>query len=58
MEQSGKKKKHTKNKEDSWESERKQTTPAASSMTANVIMVFVQSAVELPRSTMDFNHSN
>lgn len=41
--------------------ERKKTnnsTPAASSMTANVIMVFVQSAVELPRSTMDFNHSN
>lgn len=57
MEHSGKKKTQ-KNKEDSWESERKQTTPAASSMTANVIMVFVQSAVELPRSTMDFNHSN
>lgn len=34
-------------------------TPAASSITENVVItVFVQAAVELPRSTTYFNHSN
>lgn len=33
-------------------------TPAASSITVNVITAFVQAAVELPRSSMYFNHSN
>lgn len=34
-------------------------TPTASSITVNVVIsAFVQAAVELPRSTMHFNHSN
>jgi len=34
-------------------------TPAASSITVHVVItLFVQAAVELPRSTTSFNHSN